>query len=150
MFTPTTANDTIIPSAASIGAFSTSATQATVPFSGNSPSTVSSRRNGALPDGGTIDKLTVSSVAPGAAASGKAYDYTMMKNGSAATPTCQILETATACADGSHSFTVAGPPNTTTPGDDIEFQAAPSNTPTASGAFIAMRYLPTTTGAYAR
>ena len=147
-FTPTTANDTIIPSAALIAPFSTSATQVTVPFSGNSPTVAASRRNGALPDGGTIDKLTVASVAPGTAASGKAYDYTMLKNAAAQTPTCQILETATSCSDAAHSFTVAGPPNGTTPGDDIEFQAAPSNTPTASNAYSSVRYRPTTTGAF--
>lgn len=140
-WTPTTTNDTVIATGADGGTFSTSATNFLQPFSSTSPGTGSSRTNGVFPDGGTIDKLYVSSVAPGTAASGKKYDYTPPVNLGATTITAQILETATSANDTTHSTAVSA-------GNFLNFQAVPTSTPTASDAAIGVRFVPSTTGAF--
>jgi hypothetical protein len=100
-----------------------------------------SRRLAVLPDAGTIDRLFVNSVAPGTAASGKKYDYTMLVSGSASSITAQILDAATSANDTSNTASVVA-------GDYINFQGTPTNTPTTSDAGFGLRYVPSTAGRY--
>lgn len=143
---PTNPNDTLIVSAARNAAFSTSSgsPQAIYPNSGASPAAIASRRLGILPDGGTISNFYGRSVAPGAAASGKQYDYKIQHNGGDPTsiPAFSIIEDATSNNDTAHSFTVSA-------GDDIAVLGTASATaPTASDGAFGIKYVPTTAGHY--
>ena len=144
LFQPTVANDTVISTFAN--GFSTSATQAAMPFTSAPPGSVSARRSPIFADGGTVDKLYVVSNAPGTAASGKAYDYTLDKNTSTTAITCQILETALGCNDTAHSPVSVTGASGSTASDDVEIQAVPTSSPTAAVAGMSFRYLPTTAG----
>ncbi len=89
---------------------------------------------------GVIDKLYVSlSGAPGTAASGKSYTFTLYKNGAPTALTCVVLDTATTANDTSHTVTVAA-------GDTISIECVPANTPTSRNANAGMRFAPTTNG----
>ncbi|MGE3783113.1 MAG: hypothetical protein AB7H71_10265 [Alphaproteobacteria bacterium] len=144
LFQPAVANDTIIPTFAN--GFSNSATQAAMPFTNIAPGAPAARRSPVFADGGTVDRLYVVSNAPGAAASGKKYDYTLDKNASTTAVTCQILETATACNDTAHGPVSVTGASGSTASDDVEIQAAPTSTPTAAIAGMAVRYIPVTAG----
>ena len=137
-FQPTTANDTFV---SGFGpAFSASATQAGVPNSSQSTSSVVNRRIPVFPDGGTIDRLFIVSNAPTGA--GKYYDYTIDQNGSTTAVTTRVEDAETTDNDTTHSFSV-------TAGDDVQVQGAPTGTPTVAAAGFAFRYRPTTTGYFA-
>lgn len=139
-FTPTTTNDRIVAASVGSNTFATGSTQVIEMGASSGPGTLASgRQTAVVPDGGTFDNLYINSGAPGAAASGKQYTYTVLKNGSATTLTKAIVETATSASDTTHSFSV-------TAGNDVEFQAVPASTPTASDTAFGMRFLATTTG----
>lgn len=138
VFAPTAPNDTVIFAQNSGGTFSNSSTTAIYPLSGAAPGTTGGTRIDSLPDGGTIDKLYVSSTAPG---TGTSYDYSLAKNGVVTALTWHDADTATDGSDTTHSVTVAA-------GDDVTFWAAPTGTPTASTATFGVRYVLNTVGAY--
>lgn len=138
-FTPTTTNDTVILSSPGTSTFSTSAANYVQPFDASLPGTLATaRRTGVFPDGGTLDKFYINSVAPG---SGKSYAYTIFTNGTGSTVTATISNAATSNNDTSHSVSVSA-------GDYVNFEASPSGTPTASDAGMGARYLATTAGRY--
>lgn len=146
VFTPTTANDTILPGHGA--GFNTSTTLAINGLALSSPpGTPANRRNNVFPDGGTIDKFYVATNAPGTPASGQSYAYTVDKNTVTQTLTCSIVEDATACNDTTHSFSITGASGTTA-GDDVQMQGAPTGTPAAATGSLAVRYIPTTAGSY--
>lgn len=142
-FTPTTANETVIPAAPIAGGtFSAAGASVVAAFSGLTPgANNTTKQAGILPDGGNITAMYVASVAPGTAASGKSYAYFLAKNGSASTITATISETATSANDTGHTVSVSA-------GDSLQAQATPTSTPTASDAGLGFRYIPTTTAAY--
>ncbi len=143
-FTPTTANDTILPAAAAPAAtFSTSATNEVPVYTGLTPAgNTSNKQLAVVPENGNITAMYVASVAPGAGGSGKSYAYTLNKNGSATTLAATISETATSNNDTGHTVSV-------TTSDYLQAQAVPTSTPTASDAAFGFKYIPTTTAAYA-
>lgn len=140
LFTPVTANDTIV---AGIGsAFSTTAVNAAHPFTNASAAAASSRRQSVLPDGGTVDKLQLASTAPGSVGSGQYYDFSIGKNGTATAVTTRVNEAGTSGSDTTNSATVAAQ-------DDIQMQGAPSATaPVSATVNFGFRYVPTTAGSY--
>lgn len=92
------------------------------------------------PTSGTISSLYVlNSSAPGAAASGKQYVYTVQKNSVDTAVTCTMFETATTCNDTTHSFTFVA-------GDFIKVVATPTGTPTAGFPAIGLVMTPTIDG----
>lgn len=95
-----------------------------------------------IPTAGVLDKLYVElSGAPGTAASGKQYAFSVYINGAPVSPaiTCTILDTATGASDLTHSVTVAA-------GDTLSLQSIPTSTPTARAAKFSMRWVPTIPG----
>lgn len=93
-----------------------------------------------VPTGGTISKLYVlHKTAPGVGASGKQYVWTITKNGTPTALTCTVFETATTCNDTSNSFSVVA-------NDSLRIQSAPTNTPAAPTATIAVSFTPTIDG----
>lgn len=93
-----------------------------------------------MPTNGTFSKLYVlAKSAPGAAASGKSYTFTIQKNSVDTALTCTMTETATICNDTSNSFSVVA-------GDAIRLKSAPSNTPTSDKQVIGLAFTPTVDG----
>lgn len=95
-----------------------------------------------IPTAGVLDKLYVElSGAPGTAASGKQYAFSVYINGAAVSPaiTCTILDTATGASDLTHSVTVAA-------GDTLSLESIPTSTPTARATKFSMRWVPTISG----
>jgi hypothetical protein len=93
-----------------------------------------------MPTDGTIANFYVAlSAAPGTAASGKAYDVTVYKNGSATGVTCQVLNTATTCSDVTHTAAYVA-------GDSIAVETVPTGTPTARVVKWGMRFVPDING----
>lgn len=102
-----------------------------------------------MPTAGTIDQMTVVlSTNPGAAASGKSYQFVVFQNGAAApsgcTPGtnclgCTVLEIATTCTDSTHSITVAAT-------DTVSIEAIPTATPSVAIFKAAFRWRPTIAG----
>jgi hypothetical protein len=93
-----------------------------------------------MPTNGTIANFYVALAgAPGTAASGKAYDVTVYKNGSATAVTCQVLNTATTCSDVTHTASYVA-------GDSIAVETVPTGTPTLRVAKWGMRFVPDING----
>lgn len=89
-------------------------------FVGTWTTTESDRRQ-VMPLDGTFKNFYVRvNTAP---SSGRSYVFTLVKNGSDTAITCTIADTATACEDITHTFTVVA-------GDTISLKATPSGTPT--------------------
>jgi hypothetical protein len=136
VFTPTTANDTVIPGRGT--AYSTSVQNASNSFESFSASSLANRRQAFVPAAGNLDQFFVISNAPG---SGTQYAYAVAKNGvtTGTPPTCTIANTATTCNDTATSaLSIAD-------GDDLSFAATPSTTPAAATAAFGARFVPTST-----
>lgn len=143
LFTPTTTGDTLLSSWGT--AFSTGSTQNLAISTG---AIAISTTGSTFPDSGTVSKLYIISNAPGAAASGKKYDYTVRLNGSNQTTTCSVLEIATTCNDTTHSVSITGASGNTA-GSNISFAVAPTSTPTAAVAGFGVNYRPNTASSFA-
>lgn len=148
-WTPSTTADRIILASPGTNTFSNSATNVIQGFDSGfagAPAGINTqRRTAVLPEGGTIDKLFINSVAPGTLGSGKQYAYSLLVNGSAGgspgNVAATISETATSASDTADSVSGSA-------GDYVNFQAVPSSTPTASDAGFGARYLASSTGRY--
>lgn len=97
------------------------------------------QRSAVMPCAGTLDLLYIElDTAPGTAASGKSFQFTVMKNGSATGVTLTITDTATTGTDSVNTVTFAA-------GDTISLRSVPTGTPTlGTNIFWNMRY--STTG----
>lgn len=116
---------------------STSVTETTSIFGSTSWGTGTSI---APTSGGTISKFYVLlSVAPGTAASGKSYAFTVLKNAVGTSVTCTVLDDATTCNDTSNTFTFVT-------GDRITLQSIPTSTPAASRVAFGIGYIPAIDG----
>lgn len=104
-------------------------------------STWSSAGSQIAPTAGTISNLYILlNAAPGAAASGKSYTFTVLKNSVATALTCTVLETATSCEDTSNSVTFVA-------GDRLLLRSvSPANTPTAARVAAGYKFTPTING----
>lgn len=105
-----------------------------------SPNTTADLQSVVMPTGGTFSKLYVNlAAAPGTAASGKSYTFSLYKNGIIQLLTCTILDTATSGSDLVNSVSYAA-------GDLITLEILPANTPTSVQASWGALFSPTTDG----
>ncbi len=135
---------TILTSWATAAGFSNSASpgQSQTINSAGSPGVPSVRRYPPFAISGTVDQMWVRANAPGTAASGKQYTYTVNKNGSTAgsPPSAVMLDLETSASDTVNSHTVTGSSGSTA-GDDIQIQGTPANTPNAAVAGMGLRFV---------
>lgn len=147
VFQPTTSGDAVLLTGGT--PFATSGTSALVPFNTLVQGTLANRTVYYTPSAGTIDRLYVSTNAPGSVGDGKKYDYFVTKNASSSMlVTCSALETATTCSDTSNSLSIAAPANSSTAGDNVEFAATATSTPNASTPGMGARFRSDISGAY--
>lgn len=93
-----------------------------------------------IPTAGTLRNLYVAgNIAAGTAASGKKYDFTLVKNGSDTTLTAQMFETASTANDTTHSVGVVA-------ADLLYTKCVPTNTPSSSNKGIGYEFNPTVDG----
>jgi len=124
---PVYATESIIFSGSS-DLFSTSTTeyhglQGPAPTAGNN---TSGRNDGLASSAGTIKNLRVRvNTAPGLAASGKSWTFTVRLNEADSIVTCTISETATSCSDTTNTVAIAA-------GDRLDMSVNPAATPTTT------------------
>jgi hypothetical protein len=118
---------------------SSTATQYYPPY-GNVATSTLLHASTTMPTAGIIDMLiATSSVSAGAAASGRAYDITVYKNGVAQALTCEIFEVAKTCTDSTHTISYVA-------GDSIAIEWVPTNTPITTRGGWGLRFRPTIDG----
>lgn len=138
----TAAANTSLTSSSTLATVSATVTSYLGAMGANSDNASSQGVGGVMPTGGTIKNAYAQlSGAPGAAASGKKYDLTLVKNGTPTSLVVTVSETATTGSDtnGAHAVTVAA-------GDVLYWQCVPTSTPTARNLTIGAEFDPTTNG----
>ena len=138
MFTPDTANETLLIGGTTSDGNSTTASRDVALHSPGSQSATLTLHQTVLPMSATAKNLYVKlAVAPGA---GTTRTFTVQKNGTNTTVTCSISDTATTCSDTANSFTVVA-------GDTVNLvNAIGAGAPSGGASAVGLTLATTTAG----
>lgn len=142
LFTPTTNNETAILARAPTTQTGSTAYAALSNGTLSTWNTTETVRQNVMPDTGTVSNLYVQVTA--AAGAAKSYAYTVDKNTTPQTLTTSITGAGSGAGittnnDGSHSFAVS-------PGDLLDYSAAPTGTPAANSTGLGVKFVSATAG----
>ena len=142
IFTGTAAGDTLLLATNGATTDNSATTYHVITGSISAGNAVGTDAQQIMPLAGTLKNLYVKlSAAPGTAGSGRAFDMTVLINGSTSGITCEIFETATTCTDLVNTASVS-------PGDLVDMTRVRTGNPAASGSRYGLTLTATTAGEF--